>query len=107
MSPHPHLTYFDGDLSDFKDVRLFYMIRGFQGVWQERIEHRNGKIDGTLIMVKLGGELYRYNSPQPLDSKISQVQLGFVIRNRLNASIGYRILNSISGMCSGLMGKQL
>ncbi|PSB59575.1 hypothetical protein [Chamaesiphon polymorphus] len=107
MSPHPHLTYFDGDLADFRDVRLFCMIRGFQGMWQERIEHRNGKIDGTLIMVKLGDRLYRYNSPQPLDPKISQVQLGFVIRHRLNASLRYRILNSISGLYSVLMGKKL
>jgi hypothetical protein len=105
MSPHPHLTYFDGDLSDFRDVRLFCMIRGFQGMWQERIEHRNGKIDCMLVLVKLGDGLYRYDSSQPLDPKISQVQLGFVIRNRLNASLRYRILNSISGMYSVLMGK--
>jgi hypothetical protein len=105
MSPHPHLTYFDGDLADFRDVRLFCMVRGSQGVWQERIEHRNGKIDRTLIVVKLGGELYRYNSFQPLDLKMSQVQLAFVIRNRLNSSLRYRILNSISGMYSVLRGK--
>jgi hypothetical protein len=104
MSPHPHLTYFDGDLADFRDVRLFCIIPGSQGVWQERIEHQNGKIDRTLIVVKLGGELYRYNSLQAIDLKMSQVQLAFVIRNRLNSSLRYRILNSISGLSSVLRG---
>jgi hypothetical protein len=100
MSPHPHLTYFDENLSDFRDVRLFYLSHSFQGMWQEQMVNSGAKNDGLLVLVKLGDKLYRYNSPQPIDTQISQVTLAFVIRKRLDSSLRYRAFRSVSNLFS-------
>lgn len=59
MSPHPHLFEFTEDLTRYKNVRLFCLIPGSLGMWQERMTHRLGTIEDVLVLVKIRDRLYR------------------------------------------------
>jgi hypothetical protein len=91
MSPHPHLTEFHDDLTCYKNVRLFCIVRGSEGMWQEEKNHRNGNLDDLLVLVKIGGRLYRYHSPEPLNVRMSQLEIAAVIRRKLMSSLRFQI----------------
>ena len=61
------------------------------GMWQEQIVHRKGVIEDLLILVKVRGRLYRYNSPEPLNVRMSQLEIAEVIRRKLISSLRFQI----------------
>ena len=92
MPPHPHLTEFNGNIiAHYKNVRLFCLIPGSMGMWQEQIVHRKGVIEDLLILVKVRGRLCRYNSPEPLNVRMSQIEIAEVIRRKLISSLRFQI----------------
>lgn len=106
MPPHPHLVEFNGDITLFKQVRLFCWVRGSNGgMWQETIDHRQGEIDLPLVLIKSGGKLYRYDSPKPLDLKLSQVQLAIILQQRLRTSLRYQLMHSIATLAANLAAR--
>ncbi len=102
MSPHPHLIEFDmSRICLYKQVHLFCFAKPATGgaMLRELIEHKNGVFEDLLILVKVKDKLYRYVSPQPLDAHLSQVQLAYIIRNRLGkTSNRHQFLEKIASM---------
>lgn len=90
MSPHPHLTEFNDDISNYRNVRLFCLIPGSMGMWQEQIVHRSGIIEDLLVLVKVRDRLYRYDSPEPLSVRMSQLEIAEVIQRKLISSIRFQ-----------------
>jgi len=91
MSLHPHLTEFNDDIANYQNVRLFCIVPGSMGMWQEQIVHRKGFIDDLLVLVKIRDRLYRYNSPEPLNVRMSQLEIAEVIRRKLISSLRFQI----------------
>ena len=91
MLPHPHLTEFNGDIAHYCNVRLFCLIPGSIGMWQEHITHQRGTIEDLLVLVKIRDRLYRYDSPEPLSVRMSQLEIAEVIRRKLISSIRFQI----------------
>ena len=91
MSPHPHLTEFNDDITYYQNVRLFCLVPGSMGMWQEHITHHRGTIDDLLVLVKIRDRLYRYDSPEPLSVRMSQLEIADVIRRKLISSLRFQI----------------
>lgn len=86
MSPHPHLVDFDtSSITLYKQAHVFCFDNQVKGqeMLCELIQNENGVFEDLLILVRIKGTLYRYVSPKPIDTQLSQVQLAYVIRNRL------------------------
>jgi hypothetical protein len=64
-------------------------------MWQEIMTHRNGTIDELLVLVKIRDRLYRYDSPEPLSIKMSQLEIAAVIRRKLISSVRFRVLMTL------------
>ena len=96
MAPHPHLTEFNGNITHYQNVRLFCLTPGSMGMWQETITHQKGIIDELLVLVKIRDRLYRYNSPNPLNVRMSQLEIAEVIRRKLISSFRFQLSIAIS-----------
>jgi hypothetical protein len=91
MFPHRHLTEFNDDIANYQNVRLFCIVPGSMGMWQEQIVHRKGTIEDLLVLVKIRDRLYRYDSPEPLSVRMSQLEIAEVIRRKLISSLWFQI----------------
>jgi hypothetical protein len=105
MPPHPHLTEFKTDLSFYKQIHLLCISQDSNVILHERIFHQNAEIEQLLILVNLGNKLYKYTSPRPIDTRISQVALGMTIKQRLKTSTPSRVLSSIASIASSLAAR--
>ena len=61
------------------------------GMWQEQIIHKRGVTEDLLVLVKIRERLYRYNSPEPLNVRMSQREIAEVIRRKLISSLRFQI----------------
>ncbi len=95
MPPHPHLTEFNGNIAHYQNVRLFCLIPGSMGMWQEHITHKRGVTEDLLVLVKIRDRLYRYNSPEPLNVRMSQLEIAEVIRRKLISSLRFQIASRL------------
>lgn len=90
---------FNGEIKLYQEVILFCFPTRSSGCLRERIIHRSGTIEQTLILVKVGDTLYRY-SPKKSDLKISQVQLAMTIGKKLRLSRSQQLLSKIESSLS-------
>lgn len=91
MPPHPHLTEFNDNIAHYQNVRLFCLVPGSMGMFQEQIVHHRGTIQDLLVLVKIRDRLYRYDSPEPLNVRMSQIEIAEVIRRKLISSLRFQI----------------
>ena len=95
MPPHPRLTEFNGNVAHYQNVRLFCLVPGSMGMWQEQIVHHRGTVQDLLVLVKIRDRLYRYDSPEPLSNRMSQLEIAEVIRRKLISSLLFQILMAL------------
>ena len=98
MHPHPHLAEFNGNVAHYRSVRLFCLVPGSSGMWQEELIHKRGIVEELLVLVKIRDRLYRYNSPEPLHVKMSQLEIAEVIRRKLISSLRFQLSTKIGRM---------
>jgi hypothetical protein len=69
-------------------------------MWQEQIVHRKGTIEEMLVLIKIRDRLYRYDSPERLSVKMSQLEIAQVIRRKLISSLRFQIAMALGKLGS-------